>query len=281
MLRAHKILISPAWKSLLRAQRLDSLQAVYDFDRGEIVTRSGTTEVRRIVFPGAGNARTVYLKKYWANTARQVWSGALRGTLLGRSKARREFENLARLRRWGLDAPAPVAYGEHRRGLWLVRSFLMSEEIPDPMPLDVFIRDELPRAPETERRGLRRELLERLADYTGRLHEQRFVHHDFFWRNIILSSQSLENFSLIDAHKGRRWLPWAERRSRAKDLAALDSPAPHFFRRTERLRFFLRYTAHAKLSEADKKLIRLVLKFAEPLRARQLRRVREGRRVQA
>ena len=39
-------------------------------------------------------------------------SGALRGTFFGRSKARREFRNLWRLRRWGLDAPAPVAFGE-------------------------------------------------------------------------------------------------------------------------------------------------------------------------
>ena len=56
------------------------------------------------------------------------------------------------------------------------------------------------------------------------------------------------------------------------DLAALDSPAPHFFRRAERLRFFLLYRNHRKLDAGDKSLLRLVLRLAEPLRERQLRR---------
>jgi hypothetical protein len=68
-----------------------------------------------------------------------------------------------------------------------------------------------------------------------------------------------------------------ENRSRAKDLATLDAPAPGFFRRTERLRFFLRYRGHATLANEDKKLIDLVLRVAEPMRATQLRRVANAR----
>jgi hypothetical protein len=60
-------------------------------------------------------------------------------------------------------------------------------------------------------------------------------------------------------------------------LATLDAPAPWFFRRTERLRFFLRYRRHPHLTAADKKLLRRVLKLAEPLREKQLGRVRRGR----
>lgn len=275
------MVIAPPWQSLLRENHLDSVEAVYQFSRGEVMTRSGTTEVRRVRLKEGETSRTLFIKKYWANHAGQLWSGMLRGTFFGRSKARREFENLGGLRRLGLDAPAPVACGEDRRARWLLRSCLLSEGIPDPAPLDLFIRDHLSGLPREERRRTRRELIERLAAYTRRLHAQRFVHHDYFWRNILLSGRSLERFYLIDAHKGGRWAFWAERRSRAKDLATLDAPAPYFFRRSERLQFYLRYAGRGRLNPGDKELIRLVLRMAAPLRERQLRRVREGRRANA
>jgi tRNA A-37 threonylcarbamoyl transferase component Bud32 len=280
MFRSENIIVAPGWENLLHARGLDGVDAIYRMADGEVITHSGSTEVRRIELSEGGVTRTVFVKKYWAVSARQLWSGALRGTFLGRSKARREFENLARLRAWGLDAPSPVACGEERCAGWLMRSFLISEGVADPLPLDLFIQDFLPSQPESPRRLLRRDLIQRLADYTRRLHECRFVHHDYFWRNILLSGASLEHFWLIDAHKGRRWFPGTQFHSRAKDLATLDAPAPHFFRRAERLWFFLCYAGRPKLTGKDKRFIRRVLRLAAPLREQQLRRVLDGRRVQ-
>jgi hypothetical protein len=105
------------------------------------------------------------------------------------------------------------------------------------------------------------------------MHDHHFVHHDYFWRNILLRGRSLSQFFLIDSHKGRCWHWWSELSGRAKDLATLDSPAPRFFRRTERLRFFLRYREHRRLTTGDKDLVRLILRLAKPLRASQLDRV--------
>ena len=166
-----------------------------------------------------------------------------------------------------------MAYGEERRAGWLLRSFLISEGVSNPMPLHIFIRDRLPALPPEEARRARRELIERLAHCTRRLHEHGFVHHDYFWRNILLSGGDLTRFFLIDAHKGRCWRPGGEQRGRAKDLAALDAPAPRFFRRTERLRFFLHYRGHRRLDAEDKALLRLALRRAAPMREKQLRRV--------
>jgi hypothetical protein len=149
----------------------------------------------------------------------------------------------------------------------------MSEGVPSPLPLDLFIRDVLPAMSAPERRKQQRDLIRQLADYTRRLHEHHFVHHDYFWRNILLSGKSLAHFFLIDSHKGRCWKSWGESGGRAKDLATLDSPAPWFFRRSERLRFFLAYRGHTRLAPADKVLLRLVLKLAEPMRPGQLNRV--------
>lgn len=276
MLKTTTIQIDPAWQPQLRAAGLTTVDEVYRSDAGTAVTQSSTTQVRRVTVGEGATERTVFIKKYWVTKAAQLWSGMFRGVLFGTSKARREFNNLNLLRARGLDAPAGIAFGEERRMGFVVRSFLISEGVADAQPLDLIIRDWLPAQPMAEQRRWRAEFIRRLADYTCRLHTQSFVHHDYFWRNIILTGTSLEHFALIDAHKGRIWPTWAEQRSRAKDLATLDAPAPAFFRRTERLRFLLGYLDKKHLDDDDKKFLRRVLQIAEPLRERQLRRVRES-----
>ena len=242
------------WQPLLRAHGLDTVAAVYALNTGQVFTHTRTTEVRRVEL----GDRAVFIKKYWVTKPSQIISGITRGAVFGKSKVRREYENLSRLRAWGLDAPAPVAYGEERRAGCLVRSCLISEAIPDARGLHVLIRE-----------GHRD--VATLADYVRRLHEHHFIHCDLFWRNILVSGNTLDRFYLIDAHKGGY-----RRGCRADDLAALDAPAPAFFRRTERLRFFLRYLNHTGLTAADKALARRVLKLAAPLRDKQLSRVRRG-----
>jgi tRNA A-37 threonylcarbamoyl transferase component Bud32 len=271
MLRRVKTVISPGWEAALRAHSLDTVDGVYRAAGGKVVARSSSTEVRELQLDAASGVRTVFIKKYWARKPSQIWSGTFRGTFFGRSKVRREYENLDRLRAWGFDAPQAVSYGEERRARWLVRSYLISEGVPAPIPLHVFIRDRLS-LPNEDSRRMRRELIEGLAAYTRRLHDHRFVHHDYFWRNILLTGSDLTRFFLIDSHKGRCWFPWGELRSRAKDLAALQAPAPRFFRRTEMMRFFLLYRNHSRLDRRDKELLRRVLRLAAPMREKQLQR---------
>lgn len=280
MLCRVKTVISPGWEALLRMHGLDGVDGVYRVDTGKVVARSGSTEVRELHLGSDSGDRTVFIKKYWTQKPSQAWSGIFRGTFFGRSKVRREYENLRRLREWGLDAPQPVSYGEERCARCLLRSYLISEGVPEPTPLHVFIRDRLSSLPGEDIRRTRRELIDGLAAYTRRLHEHRFVHHDYFWRNILLAGSDLTRFFLIDAHKGRRWFPWEDLRSRAKDLAALQAPAPRFFRQAEMMRFFLLYRNHSRLDPRDKELLRLTLRLAGPMREKQLRRALGGSVVQ-
>lgn len=254
MFATSKLVVAPDWQPHLLAPRFGDLWTL----PGDVVKRGKSVDVQRCQL---GN-RLVFLKRYWVTHPNQLASGITRGTLFGRSKVRREFDNLQRLRAWGLDAPAPVAWGEERCAGWLVRCFLVSEAVADPLPLDVFIRTHP-----------RRELIDRLAVYVRRLHDHRFEHHDLYWRNIILTGAALDHFYLIDAHRGRCWRDHGER-SRAHDLATLDAPAPGYFRRTERLRFLLRYLNQSRLDSAAKALARHTLALAEPMRDRQLARVR-------
>lgn len=275
----ENVTITPARQELLRQRGLLTVDAIYQLHEGSILKGGAATELRRVELRDKKQTHVLYIKKYWYPTSKLRWSGFYRGTFFGVSKVRREYENLLQLRLWGLDAPAPVAYGEERRNRWLYRSYLISEGVPDPLSLDLFIRDVLPTLPPAERRRQREDLVRALADYTKRLHDHFFVHHDYFWRNILLSGKSLAHFFLIDSHKGCTWNSWADARNRAKDLATLDAPAPWYFRRSERLRFFLTYLGHERLRPADKDLLRLVLKLAEPMRTGQLNRVRQARPV--
>jgi len=273
---SEKIVLSPDWQPFAREQGLDRVAGVFGRTDGVVVTSSGSTEVRRLE-PGGGTARhTIFVKKYWIRGARDLWRGVFRGTLLGRPKVRREYANLVRLRELGLDAPAALAWGAERRAGFVVRSFLVSEGVADPVPLDQYIRHFLPACPPEEQRRRRAALLRQLAASTRRMHQGRFVHHDYYWRNIILSGSSFEHFWLIDSHKGNVWRPWAGHRSRAKDLATLDAPAPQFFRRTDRLRFLLAYLDEERLTPRARRLIRSILRIAQPLRSRELRRVLGG-----
>jgi tRNA A-37 threonylcarbamoyl transferase component Bud32 len=275
----ENVTIAPEWQEFLRQHGLHTVDTLYRHPGGTVLKGGAATELRRVESHDEKQIHVLYIKKYWYPTSKLRWSGFYRGTFFGTSKVRREYENLARLREWGLNAPAPVAYGEERRNRWLHRSFLISEGVPDPLSLDLFIRDVLPTLAPAEQRKHRKELVCALAEYTRRMHDHHFVHHDYFWRNILLSGNSLAHFFLIDSHKGCLWKSSADLESRAKDLVTLDSPSPSYFRRSERMRFFLTYCGHERLTVADKGLLRRVLKLAEPLRTGQLDRVRRAQSV--
>jgi tRNA A-37 threonylcarbamoyl transferase component Bud32 len=274
MRHTEKVECQPEWQPVLAAGQLRGVAEVYHMATGEPITRSRTSEVRKLDVCRDGVATTLYIKKYWAPTWKHIWRGVFRGTLLRSSKVQREYVNLKRLRALGFDAAEPVAYGEERCCGFLVRSYLVSAGIPDPVALDVYISGVLTELCSADKARVRWELIERLADYTRCLHGQGFVHYDYFWRNIILSGGKPDRFFLIDAHKGCQKSISRMHVFRAVDLAALDSAAPAFFRRSERLRFFLRYRNHLRLTREDKTLIKRILDDARPLRTRQLERIR-------
>lgn len=271
MIHGDHVFAQPGWETVLREHHLFST-AAFHACRAGVVVREGTgSEVLKLQLNGNGQPRTLFLKKQWIATPAQFRNRIFRGTVFGMTRVRREFENLHRLREWGLNAPAPVAYSEERRFAWLVRSSLLTEGVPDPLGLDLFIRDRLPTLPYPEQVRQRGELLARLADVLRRLHEHSFCHRDLYWRNIVLAEASFARIYVLDMPRGFIWKD--EQLGRAVDLAALDAPAPKYFRRTERLRFFLNYRGRRRLTTKDKVLIRAVLQIAAKSRKRQLRHV--------
>jgi tRNA A-37 threonylcarbamoyl transferase component Bud32 len=271
----EKVIMPREWRNALHRWGLDDFGEIYGLRGGVVVAESRTTSVLRFSLRNDDACLVLYVKKYWFTEPGGLWKSMFRGTFFGRSKVKREYRFLRQLQRHGVAAATPVAYGEQRVARWLYRSFLVTEEIPEPQPLDQLISQTLFELSKPARRRAHRMLIESLAVWLSAFHTEGFVHHDLYWRNLIVSRGDWDRFIVIDAPKGRRWWPGEERRCRTRDLATLDAPAPLYFRRTERLRFLLSYLGERRLNPSVKNLARAVLMRAEGERARQTRRIRE------
>jgi len=273
--RRNQVVTAPDWQARLQARQLDSVEAVYALQTGRVLKPARRRKCGVSNGSNHGLRRELYVKKYWYPNFRDRWSGMYRGTFFGTSKVRREFENLARLRAWGLDAPVPVAYGEERPGGVVASVVLISEGIHDPLSLDLSFATGCRCCP--RRNGVKcgAKLIRRLAVTRGgctniaRPSRLLLAKHTSQW-------PFAGAFLPHRLPQGRCWKPWMEMHCRAKDLATLDAPAPSFFRRTERLRFFLPLPWQRRLTRDDKHLLRHILRVAQPMRSAELQRVQRA-----
>ena len=266
--------IDPAWKALLGEHGEGDLRSFLTWESGVLLESENGSEVWRVsVVDSAGGGRTFYLKKYFICSVKRFRRELFRGAFFGRSKAQREFHNLERLRDFGIDVTTPVAFGEERSLGRLTQCFLMTEEVPESSNLDEVLVETLPEKKPRLSKLNRQSLIAMLAETARKMHRNGFVHRGFFFRNILVSGNRFNRIFVFDAPRGRKWPSWLLGRKPEKDLATIDSAATVFFRRTERLRFYLRYHEIERLTPEHKLAIARVLKLAEPLRARQLRRL--------
>lgn len=161
-----------------------------------------------------------------------------------RGKGRNEGKRSRSLASIGVPTITPIALGERRRRGFLYDNFLVTREIPDAVPLDAFIEEELPSLDGPRRSRLRRRLAERLGELTARLHNAGLQHIDFHPGNILVRFGPDDEPSLtmidLDALRSVRRFTWAKARD---NLALLD----HYFwirtGRVDRRRFLKAYLA--------------------------------------
>lgn len=275
-LHSAKLVFQPRWAPLFHSLRLDSIGAIVTSPLGEIVSHDRKMEkndVKRLALTESGQTRVFFVKRYYNYLFEKIWKRAFRGSWWPPSMVKTEYVNLLQLSDWGFLVPEPVAYGEQRFAGGLINAFLISLEIPQAMGLDYLLGTWLPAQPTATRRRVRSDLVTHLASLTRRMHDRGFEHHDFFLRNLMISGTDVSKLYLLDAPRGRRWPVWIARKRAVFDLATLDSAAPKVFRRSERLKFFLLYRGHQRLTAPDKAMIRKILKRAEPWRPRQILRL--------
>lgn len=235
------ITIDPAYAEALSKAGLDTVQRVLDCPGDRLAAWSRTTDSVQVLLE---DGACVFIKRYHYPRWKSRLKGMLRGTFFGMSRVRAEFRALQAMRKLGIQAVRPVAYGE-RRALHFVHScFLVTEAVPNSVSLATYAQQYLGdnHSPACFRK--RRRVLTGLARQVRHMHEKGFVHGDLFWRNVLIRVLGEENceFYFLDASLGHRI--WRKDRGRpgiVDDLAGLMAIAPVFCSRTDMARFAKTY----------------------------------------
>ncbi len=183
---------------------------------------------------------------------------------LGRSRVRAEWENLQILESIGIPTLRLVAYGEASGQFGDRKGALVTSELQGVEDLASLHKRG---APLLQHRQWMNHVIDRLSGYVRKMHDEKFIHGDLKWRNILVDSASLPEVYIFDCPLGRRvrsgLLSPIFKRGILKDLACLDKMAKYALSRTQRLRFYLGYLGKNRLDQGDKKQIPKILKFFE------------------
>jgi tRNA A-37 threonylcarbamoyl transferase component Bud32 len=194
----------------------------------------------RVVYRVALPEGTLFIKHYLVPNRRAILRQWFR-----RGKGRNEGKRSQQLAAIGVPTIWPIALGEQRKRKFLFENYLVTPEIPDSIPLDEFVMEQLPGWPEPRRSRVRQKLARALGIMTARLHDAGFLHVDFHPGNILVRFTTPDEPELVmidlDALRRRRRVDWKAAR---QNLALLN----HFFwvrsSRTDRLRFLESYRRH-------------------------------------
>ncbi|MHA7841035.1 MAG: lipopolysaccharide kinase InaA family protein [Gammaproteobacteria bacterium] len=209
---------------------------------GTLVSQDSISWVKQCHLHG----ETFYVKYY-----KKAGKGLRRW--FGRSRIRGEWENLQYFARLGIPIPPIIAYGEYRVWRYFHGGFLVTQAIPNTCNLQQFFEDGTYKA--YDRSTLRR-LIKIIAQYTKQLHNQRFIHKDLKWRNILISLTDEPSIYFIDCPLGGK--QWQQKRGQRKDLAHLDKLARQFLAKKDRVYFYYCYKNVTHLSLSDKSTLRFI-----------------------
>ncbi len=253
--------IDTDYKAALAGLGLTSIDAVFSFNSAKNLTKSDLAPFRsRLQFDiGAAQSlppTTVFLKRYdnppvpvqlknWLSHRRRI------------SCASCEVGPIRELPAAGVCTPKVIAYGRQWGALFEKRSFIITEKIPDAEALERKLPDCFNAPPTTENLKSARDFIARLAAFVRKFHNTGYCHRDLYFSHIFYRTDG--NLYLIDL--ARAFKPAVlRRRFLIKDIAQIhySAPAAHFSR-SDRLRFYLAYTARNRLTRRDKPFIRKVL----------------------
>ncbi|MDR2238985.1 MAG: lipopolysaccharide core heptose(I) kinase RfaP [Zoogloeaceae bacterium] len=155
-----------------------------------------------------------------------------------------EWRAIRRLRELGVDTMQAVAFGQRGANPARQESFIITEELAPTISLEDYCRDWAAQAPPP---ALKRALIARVADMTGRMHRGGMNHRDCYLCHFLLHTEPAPapaalRVSLIDLHRAQVRPTPAPRRWRDKDLAALYFSSLEIgLTRRDRLRFLRAY----------------------------------------
>lgn len=253
--------IFPPWNETAVSAHYPSIDDVFKI-QAEIISSDPQSEI----FSQEIDDKRYFIKRYFRSKGLASW--------LGYSRLRVETRNQQWFHKMGISAARVVAYGEESFFLKTIRGVLITQGVDDVSDLNAIARDNPEQFNNTNWRNA---IISQLAEIVATLHQNRFCHNDFFWRNILIQQHQPDNkpkIYLIDCPSGKRlFWPFLHHR-KLKDLASLDKIAPAYLTRTQRLKFFLEYRQITKLSAKDKAMIYEIVADKERRRVRKANRQR-------
>ncbi len=245
------------YKTSLTKLGLTSIDTVLSFNAAQNLAKDNLSKHRsRLRFEINSPPATLFLKRYnlppilvqlrnWLSARKRISCG-----LFG-------FEPTIKLAAAGISTPKTISYGEQWGIFFEKRSFIITEKIPNAESLERKLPDCFNAPATVENLKLRRNFIAQLAVFVKKFHETKYRHRDLYFSHIFYSNNG--RFYLIDLARTFKPSLFAER-FRIKDIAQVYYSAPNrHFSRTDRLRFYLGYTGHSKLTSKDKVFIRKVI----------------------
>jgi heptose I phosphotransferase len=245
------------YKTGLSKLGLTSMDAVFSFNEAHNLTKDNLPRHRnRLRFEINSPPATLFLKRYdcppilvqfrnWLSARRQISCGLF------------DFEPTAKLTAAGINTPKIISYGEQWGIFFEKRSFIVTEKIPDAESLEQRLPDCFNAPATIENLKLRRNFIAQLAAFIKKFHETNYRHRDLYLSHIFYGDNG--QFYLIDLARTFKPGLFAER-FRVKDITQIYYSAPgRIFSKTDRLRFYLGYTGHCRLTRKDKVFIRKVI----------------------
>jgi len=234
----------------LRSLGLDTVEAALSYRGGRFAAISSTSETLEVINPEAGeHTPSVYLKRYRYPTRSRRVRAAFRGSLLGRSRARFEFDRLQAMRRQGVPAIKPLAVGQRRVRGFVHASILITEGVPGESLLS-FAKTNKDIAPRD-----RHAAIEILARRVRHMHQAGVVHGSLVWRDVIIRQTGAGEFAfafLDPGHVKRFCVPGCRRLGYLRDVADLAATARLLCSKPDRLRFAKAYRGSRKFTAQDR-----------------------------
>jgi len=262
---AKSFFVNPDYKTALAKLGLISLDAVFSFSDAESLTKSNLAPFRtRLQFEidslESSAPTTLFLKRYDSPPILVQLKNWL-AHHSRRSCASCELEPTNELPAAGINAPKAISYGEQWGAFFEKKSFIITEKIPDAEALERKLPDCFGAPPTPENLKLRRNFIAQLAIFIKKFHDTNYRHRDLYFSHIFRSNSG--DFYLIDLARAFKPLI-LQTRFLVKDIAQAYYSAPAaYFSNTDRLRFYLAYTAQSKLRSQDKAFIRKVITRAK------------------
>jgi len=247
------------WQNFLKNNSLVTLDDFFKL-KGDVVDINKRSVVHKITL---GESNEVFYLKVHENYTRKDSSTFFKRIPV----VQIELENLIYYGRCRLDALEPVAIGwqyNKKTG----KGFLLLQDLIGFISLQNWLSD----SDFVHNKFLRQKMINNLADMVSIMHENGLAHMDLYSWHIFMKKEEddfvCQPIDLERTKKIGKWplSQWLIQRQQARDLAVLHLTVPWpLVSATDRLRFFLRYRKHLRLSKDDKRFIRLILSIVKRL----------------